>query len=236
MNFKQATVFLTGANRGLGRALVEELTRQGVKRVYAAARKPADLPHNDLIVPVKLDITDRQAVKAAAQQAADTTILINNAGALAAGNFLDAPLELIARDLETNYYGSLNLIRAFAPVIEQNGGGAIANVLSVVALASMPSLGGYSASKAAAFSMTQALRATLQPKGIRVHAIFPGPVDTEMAAEVDLPKTPPNVVASAILEGIKNGVDNIFPDPMAAQVGQIWLANPQELERQFASA
>jgi len=236
MNFKQATVFLTGANRGLGRALVEELTRQGVKRVYAATRKPADLPHNDLIVPVKLDITDRQAIKAAAQQAADTTILINNAGALAAGNFLEAPLDLIARDLETNYYGSLNLIRAFAPVLEQNGGGAIANVLSVVALASMPSLGGYSASKAAAFSMTQALRATLQPKGIRVHAIFPGPVDTEMAAEVDLPKTPAHVVASAILEGMKNGVDNIFPDPMAAQVSQIWLANPQELERQFASA
>ncbi len=236
MNFKNATVFITGANRGIGRALVEELLGQGVKRIYAATRKPEEIQGNDLIVPVKLDVTDRQAVKAIAQHAADTTILINNAGALALGSFLDAPLEMIARDLETNFYGTLNMIRAFAPVIEQNGGGAIANLLSVVSLASMPGVGGYSASKAAAFSMTQAVRADLKSKGISVHAIFPGPVDTDMAAEVNLPKTSPQAVAAAIVAGIENGAEDIFPDPMAEHVSRVWLENPKELERQFTSA
>lgn len=236
MNFKNATVFITGANRGIGRALMEEILGQGVKRIYAATRKPEEIQGNDLIVPVKLDVTDRQAVKAIAQHAADTTILINNAGALALGSFLDAPMELIARDLETNFYGTLNMIRAFAPVIEQNGGGAIANLLSVVSLASMPGVGGYSASKAAAFSMTQAVRADLKPKGISVHAIFPGPVDTDMAAEVNLPKTSPQAVATAIVAGIENGAEDIFPDPMAEHVRRVWLENPKELERQFTSA
>lgn len=236
MNFKNATVFITGANRGIGRALVEEILGQGVKRIYAATRKPEEIQGNDLIVPVKLDVTDRQAVKAIAQHAADTTILINNAGALALGSFLDAPMELIARDLETNFYGTLNMIRAFAPVIKQNGGGAIANLLSVVSLASMPGVGGYSASKAAAFSMTQAVRADLKPKGISVHAIFPGPVDTDMAAEVNLPKTSPQAVATAIVAGIENGAEDIFPDPMAEHVRRVWLENPKELERQFTSA
>lgn len=236
MELKQATVFLTGANRGIGRALADELYRRGVKRIYAATRKPEDIQGNEVIVPVKLDVTDRQAVKAAAQQAGDATILINNAGALAPGSLLDAPLELIARDLDTNYFGTLNMIRAFAPIIESNGGGAVANVLSVVALASMPGLGGYSASKAAAYSMTMALRADLQPKGIRVHAVLPGPVDTDMASEITLPKTSPQAVAAAILDGIQNGVDDIYPDPMSDQISRTWLANPKELERQFAAA
>lgn len=234
MNFKQATVFVTGANRGIGRALVDELARQGVKKIYAAARKTEAMQSSDLVVPVALDITDRQAVKAATQQAADTTLLINNAGALAAGSFLQAPLELIARDLETNYFGTLNMLRAFAPVIEQNGGGAIANILSIVSLANMPGIGGYSASKAAAFSLTQAVRAELRPKGISVHAIFPGPVDTDMAAEITLPKTSSQEVAANILRDIANGAEDIYPDPLSQQMAQLWLANPKELERQFA--
>lgn len=236
MNFKQATIFVTGANRGIGRALVEELARQGVKKIYAATRKPEEIQGSDLVVPVRLDITNRQSVKAAAQLAADTTILINNAGALAFGSFLNAPLELISRDLETNYYGTLNLIRAFAPIIEQNGGGAITNVLSIVALASMPGVGGYSASKAAAFSMTQAVRADLCPKGISVHAVYPGPVDTDMASEINLPKTSPQEVATTILKEMSSGTEDIFPDPMSQQMAQLWRVNPKELERRFAQA
>ncbi len=236
MNLQQSAVFVTGANRGIGRALVAELVKTGAKRIYAAARKTdelGDLPGN--VVPVKLDITDRQAVTAAAQAADDTTILINNAGVLAFGSLLDSPLEMIARDLETNYYGTLNMIRAFAPVIEQNGGGAIANVLTLVSLASMGGIGGYSASKAAAFSLTQAVRAELKLKNISVHAIFPGAIDTEMIAAMEIPKTSPQTVAAAIVRGIEAGEEDIFPDPMAAQMSQVWQQNPKALEQAFAA-
>ena len=205
MNFNQATIFVTGTNRGIGQALLEELKAKGVKRIYAAARRTEDLEQfaGDLFVPVKLDITDLEQVKAAAELANEATILINNAGVLTGGSLLTSPLEGIRRDLETNFFGTLNVIRAFAPVIERNGGGAIANVLSVVSLASMAGLGGYSASKAAAFSMTQAVRADLKNKNITVHAVFPGPVDTDMAAEITLPKTSAKDVAAAIIAGIK---------------------------------
>ena len=143
----------------------ETLPNKGVKRIYAAARKTDDLEQlaGDLIVPVKLDITNLEQVKAAAEQANDVTILINNAGVLTGGSLLDRPVEEINRNFETNFFGTLNMIRAFAPVIERSGG-AIANVLSVVSMASMAGLGGYSASKAAAFSLTQAVRAELKTK------------------------------------------------------------------------
>lgn len=238
MNFNESTVLITGANRGIGRALLDELTKQkSVKRIYAAARKPEDLSGYDaeLVVPVKLDITDRQQVKAAAEQAADANILINNAGVLAFGSLLDSPLEMIARDLETNYYGTLNMIRAFAPVIERNGGGAIANVLTLVSLASMAGIGGYSASKAAAHSLTQAVRAELKNKNITVHGVFPGAIDTEMIAAMEMPKTSPETVAAAIISGIERGAEDIFPDPMSEQMSQVWLQSPKELEKAFAA-
>ncbi len=127
------------------------------------------------------------------------------------------------------------MIRAFAPVIERSGDGAIANVLTVVSLASMAGLGGYSASKAAAFSLTQAVRAELKSKNIAVHAVFPGPVDTDMAAEITMPKTSAKDVAAAIIAGIESGAEDIFPDSMSEQLSQIWLQSPKELEKAFAS-
>lgn len=237
MDLSNATVLVTGANRGLGRALVEELGRRGVRRIYAAARRLetlADLA-GEGVIPVKLDITDRRQVQAAATLAHDTTLLINNAGALAFGSLLDSPLELVMRDMETNYYGTLHMARAFALAISRNGGGAIANVLTLLSLASMPALGGYSASKAAAYSLTQALRAELRAKGIAVHGVYPGAVDTEMIAAMELPKTAPAEVAAAILDGIAEGAEEIFPDGMARQLGQLWLASPRQLEAQFAA-
>jgi len=236
MDLNQATVFVTGTNRGIGRALLEELKNKGVKRIYAAARKTDDLEQlaGDLIVPVKLDITNLEQVKAAAEQANDVTILINNAGVLTGGSLLDRPVEEINRNFETNFFGTLNMIRAFAPVIERSGG-AIANVLSVVSMASMAGLGGYSASKAAAFSLTQAVRAELKSKNIAVHAVFPGPVDTDMAAEITMPKTSAKDVAAAIIAGIESGAEDIFPDSMSEQLSQIWLQSPKELEKAFAS-
>ena len=144
-------------------------------------------------------------------------------------------IDSIARQFETNFYGTLKMIRAFAPVIERNGGGAIANVLSVVSLASMAGLGGYSASKAAAFSLTQAVRADLKPRNITVHAIFPGPIDTDMASEITLPKTSPYHAAAAIVNGIADGTEDIFPDVMSQQLSQVWGQQPNEMERIFAS-
>lgn len=238
MNLNESTIFITGANRGIGRALLEELTKhRGIKRIYAAARKTEDLKDfaEDLVVPIKLDITDRAQVKAVAEKTGDTTVLINNAGVLAFGSLLDSPLEMIVRDLETNYYGTLNMIRAFAPLIDNNGGGAIVNVLTLVSLASMAGIGGYSASKAAAFSLTQAVRAELKSKNISVHGVFPGAIDTEMTAGMEMPKTSPQIVAAAIIKGITDGTEDIFPDPMSEQMSQIWLENPKELEKTFAS-
>ncbi len=237
MNLKDATIFVTGTNRGIGRALVDKLKEQGVKRIYAATRHPEALSAiaSELIIPVKLDITDRAQVKAVVAQAADTTILINNAGALAFGSLLDSPLEMIVRDLDTNYYGTLNMVRAFAPVIASNGGGAIANVLTLLALASMPGMGGYSASKAAAFSLTQAIRSDLKPKSISVYGIYPGAVDTDMLAGVEMPKTRPEEIATAIVEGIINDTEDIFPDSMSRQMSQLWLQNPKQLEAQFSA-
>jgi DNA-binding transcriptional LysR family regulator len=189
----------------------------------------------DLIVPVKLDITDEAQIAAAVEQASDTTVLINNAGVLSGGSFLGGETDSIARQFETNFYGTLKMIRAFASVIERNGGGAIANILSVVSLASMAGLGGYSASKAAAFSLTQAVRADLKARNITVHAVFPGPVDTDMASEITLPKTSAKDVAAAIVKGIADGAEDIFPDAMSAQLSQVWGSNPKEMERMFAS-
>jgi short-subunit dehydrogenase len=208
-----------------------------VRRIYAAARNPQALHEfaSDLIIPLKLDITDRVQIKAVAAQASDTTVLINNAGVLAFGSLLDSPLEMIARDLETNYYGTLNMVRAFAPVITGNGGGAIANVLTMVALASLPGMGGYSASKAAAFSLTQAIRSELKGKGIQVHGIYPGAVDTDMLAGVEMPKTQPEEIAAAIIAGITSNQEDIFPDGMSQQLSQLWLQNPKQLEAQFGA-
>lgn len=236
MNLSQATIFLTGANRGIGRALLNEILKRGAKRVYAAARNPETLDESaSNVVSVKLDITDRQAIKAVAAKTADTTILINNAGVLAFGSLLDSPLEMIARDLDTNYFGTLNMIRAFAPVIEGNGGGAIVNILSMVSLASMSGIGGYSASKAAAHSLTQAVRGELKSRRISVHGVFPGAIETDMTAGMNVPKTDADAVAAAILKGIEDEQEDIFPDPMAARLSEIWRRDPKNLEQAVAA-
>lgn len=237
MDLSAATVLVTGANRGIGHALIRELRGRGVRRIYAATRKPEVFRDvaSEALVPVRLDITDRRQVQAAAALAHDTTLLINNAGALAFGSLLDSPLELVMRDMETNFYGTLAMARAFAPVLAANGSGAIANVLTLLSLASTPALGGYSASKAAAFSLTQALRAELKGRGIAVHGIYPGAVDTDMIAGMQMPKTSPDTVAAAIVGGIAAGDVDIFPDEMARQLGQLWLSDPRRLEAQFAA-
>jgi NAD(P)-dependent dehydrogenase (short-subunit alcohol dehydrogenase family) len=240
MKIDNATALITGANRGIGRALVEALLDGGARRIYAAARNPESLAgvtglDQKRVFPVKADVTDRAAIAALPKVAADVTLLVNNAGILDFGDILDTPLDTIDRQFATNFYGQLLMARSFAPVIERNGGGAIVNLLTVVALASMPGIAAYNAAKAAAWSMTQSLRASLAPRGIAVHSVFPGPVDTEMAAAIPIAKTAANEVASAIVAGIKAGEEDIFPDPMAAKTYSAWRGDHKAVEKQFAA-
>lgn len=233
MKLQDSVVLVTGANRGLGEALVRGLLARGAKKVYAAARDPKTITASERVTPIALDVTDPDQVAAAAARTEGVTLVINNAGSLASYGVLAASMEQLETDLRVNATGPLLVARAFAPQLEQRGG-AIVNVLSVVSLANMPSIGGYSASKAAAFSLTQALRGDLAPKGVAVFAAFPGPIDTQMVAHMPMVKTSPDAVAKAILDGVEAGQLDIAPDPMAAQAWAGWTQDPQALARQFA--
>jgi NAD(P)-dependent dehydrogenase (short-subunit alcohol dehydrogenase family) len=184
---------------------------------------------------VKLDITDPAQIKKAAAQANDVDLLINNAGALSPAGVVAGEPDMLMRDMQVNYFGTLNMVHNFVPVLEKKGGGGIANVISVVGLASMPAAGGYSASKAALFSATQGMRAELKAKNIDVYGIFPGPIDTDMARSFEFDKASPESTAENIVKGILSNQEDIFPDPMSAEVSKLWSKDPKGLERQFAA-
>jgi NAD(P)-dependent dehydrogenase (short-subunit alcohol dehydrogenase family) len=239
MNITSSQILVTGASRGIGLALTELALERGAARVYAAVRDPRALDalaarHGARLVPLALDLTRPDLIASAAARVASLDLLVNNAGLLSSQGLLSGDLGAIERDMQTNYFGTLAVTRAFLPALER-AKGSVVNVLTVVALASMAGLGGYSASKAAALSLTQSLRGELGRKGMRVHAVFPGPVDTDMAREITLPKTAPSAVARAILEGVERGDEDIFPDPMARQVGDAWAKSPKDVERMFAA-
>ena len=238
MNLNGSTVLVTGANRGLGARLVTELLRAGAAKVYAAARTPGAVAPEVLadarVHALTLDITDQAGVDAAAKAAPDVTLLINNAGTLTFGGVLDADLSGIENDLRTNYLGTLRTIRAFVPVLQDNGGGAIATVLTLIALAPAGGMAGYSASKAAAHSMTQSLRAELRGTGIEVIGAYPGGIDTDMLAGVDAEKAAPEEVAARIVAGIAAGQQVIWPDDAAAGAGSVYLSDPLALETLLA--
>jgi NAD(P)-dependent dehydrogenase (short-subunit alcohol dehydrogenase family) len=230
--------FVTGANRGLGRALVDALLERGARRVYAAARTPGSLEAlvasaPERVRPVAFDLADPASIAAAAADAPDLTLLINNAGIAAFAAPLDAAREAVEREMTINYLGTLETIWAFAPTLEHNGG-AVVNVLSLLSLASAPAMAGYSASKAAAHSLTQALRPTLAARGVAVHGAYPAGIDTDMVAGIGVPKSPPRVVADGILDGVAAGEEDIFPDPNARQMAATWWSDPKAFERAFA--
>ncbi len=187
------------------------------------------------MAPLALDITDAAQTAAAARQASDVDILVNNAGVMRFGTVLSATPEDLAADMDVNYFGTLAVTRAFVPVLEKQGGGLIANVLSVVGLAPLWPAAGYSASKAALFSATQAARVVLKEKNIAVTAIFPGPIDTDLAADLKLDKAAPADAAEDIVRGILAGEEDIYPDPTSKKLSGLWGANPKELERFFAA-
>lgn len=240
MKLQNQIALVTGANRGIGKEIVGKLLEAGVAKVYAGARDTASLSNAialdpERVSPLQIDVTEAAQVNALAAQAPDVTLLVNNAGVLDFGGLIDAESSALERNFSVNFSGALNMTRAFAPVIEHNGGGAVVNMLTLVALASMPGLAIYNASKAAAWSMTQSLRAELAARRIAVFGVFPGAVDTDMLAGVEMPKTAPADVANAIVAGLAADSEDIFPDPMSAQMYAAWKADHKAVEKQFAT-
>ena len=239
MQIKDSVAFVTGANRGIGRAFVDALLERRARRVYAAARDLSALDATVALDParvraVKLDVTSVADARAAAALAEDVTLLINNAAVLATGGFADLPVAAVRDNMETNFYGLLNLTTAFIPVLERQGG-AVVNILTLLSMVSLPGLAAYNASKAAGWSLTQSFRADLAKRGIAVHGVFPGAVDTDMARSLTIPKTSAIDVARATLAGVDAGEEDIYPDPMSKEVYSAWRKDHKAVERQFAA-
>lgn len=232
MNIERQIVVVTGANRGLGRSLVEVLLEMGVKRVYAGARDISAAKETDRVTPLPLDVTSESSLDAAAKRASDATMLINNAGVLASYGVLELTRQAFQQDLDVNTYGLLATTRAFLPALER-AKGSVVNVLSVASIASVTPLGGYSAAKAAAYSLSQALRVELAKKGVTVHSALPGGIDTEMVRALDIPKTSPTEVARGILQGVLRGEAEIYPDPQSKGLFDVWQTNPRDAARQL---
>ena len=235
---KGNVALVSGANRGIGRAIVEELLAAGAAKVYAGARNPATLQDlvaegDGRVVAIELDVTKSELVERAADQFDDVLLLFNNAGIAAYQGFIATDDDASGRsEMETNYFGTLAMVRAFAPILAANGGGSIINVSSIAGFVNFPVLGSYSASKAAVHSLTQGVRAELSAQGTFVAGVYPGPVDTDLAAPFPMDKTSPNAVARAILTGLESGVEDIFPDPVSAEMHSGILQDPKAVERQ----
>jgi len=232
MTIADKTVLVTGANRGIGQALVAEALSRGAKRVYAATRRP--VTHSDSrVTPVTLDVTNAAQIQGAVDEIESLDILVNNAG-LALDDDLSDP-SVLERHLAVNLFGTYSVTRAFLPLLTGSGG-AIVNNLSMNALAPLPLIPAYSISKAAAFNLTQSLRVLLAARGVRVHAVLTGPVDTDMTRGLDIPKAAPESVARAIFDGVEQGQEEIFPDAMSQSLAQSWRGGAAKaLERQYAA-
>jgi NAD(P)-dependent dehydrogenase (short-subunit alcohol dehydrogenase family) len=231
MTIADKAVLVTGANRGIGQALVEEALRRGAKRVYAGTRQP--LAHVDeRVTPLTLDVTNAEQIQGAVKRVESLDVLINNAGIALYDDLRN--LDAIGQHLAVNLFGMFNVTRAFLPLLKRSKG-AIVNNLSLVALAALPVIPAYSISKAAAFNMTQSLRALLAGQGVTVHAVVLGPIDTDMNRGFDIPKASPESAAQGIFDGLEKGEDDIFPDPASQSIAADWRTGAAKaLEREFA--
>jgi NAD(P)-dependent dehydrogenase (short-subunit alcohol dehydrogenase family) len=233
MTLSDKVVLVTGANRGIGAAIVQEMLKAGVAKIYATARDPNTLPSfgDPRVAPLQMDITSDTSVTAAAAAAKDVDVLVNNAGTLAFGDYLSSNWKTFEDDMRTNYFGTLRVLRAFTPQFVARKSGTIANISSVVGLSAVPVMAGYSASKAGLHSITQSLRGTLEKDNVIVIGIYPGPIETDLAKEVPYPeKATPEYAAANIVKGIAEGQTYIFPDPMSQQVEQLWSTDNRKLE------
>jgi NAD(P)-dependent dehydrogenase (short-subunit alcohol dehydrogenase family) len=232
MGIKNKTILITGANRGIGRALLEEALKSGAKRVYAGTREP--FSHSDeRVMSLTLDVTNEVQIQEAVVSVGSLDILVNNAGIDLHDDLSDR--SGIDRHLAVNLFGMHGVTQGFVPLLARSQG-AIVNILSLSALASVPFSPAYAISKAAAFSMTQSLRALWAGRGVKVHAVFPGPVHTDMTRSLDIPKTSAESVARAILDGMGRGEEDIFPDSMSGGIAESWRSGVvKTLERQLAA-
>ena len=235
MTLDNATVLVTGANRGLGLAFARGALARGARKVYAGARDPANITLPG-VEAIRLDVTSADDIAAAARECGDLTVLINNAGIATTGGFLaDGSVEAARAQMETNYFGPMRLSQAFAPVLASNGGGAILNVLSIASWISSPLLATYAATKSAAWSLTNGLRHELRAQGTQVLGLHVGFVDTDLTRGMDVPKSLPEDVVRAALDALEAGADEVLADEITRQVKQGLSAQPgvylQALER-----
>ncbi|CCW19063.1 Putative oxidoreductase [Sphingobium indicum BiD32] len=230
MDIKGCTALVTGANRGLGKAYVDALFAHGAAKVYAGARDPATVA-DSRATPLQLDVTSSEQIARAVSACPDVTLLINNAGAMLATPIIAPNAEAALRaEMEVNVFGVLRMANAFAPVLARNGGGAIANMLSVVSWYVYPFNATYCATKHAALAVTNALRVQLKGQGTQVSGVYAGFIDTDMAAAVEAEKTPPAQVAERTLEGIIHGLDHVYSDVAAEDLWAIASSSPAQLE------
>lgn len=234
MNIENAVVLVTGANRGIGKQLVETLIAHGAAKIYAGARSTSDMPDfgSSAVIPVVLDVTNKQQISDVAAQANDVTLLINNAGVLDFGDVLSVDQAQLTRAFDVNLFGLLNMSQAFAPILTENKGSMV-NMLTLLSMVAAPGMSAYSASKAAAWSIHMSLKVTLAAQGVPVQGVFPGAVDTDMLSSVDMEKTSAIEVAQAIVSGVQANAENIFPDPMSQQVYSLWKTDHKAVEQQF---
>jgi len=231
--------FVSGANRGIGKAIAIELLEKGAKRVYAAARDTRSLNnlmshYCERLVPIELDVTDASSIARAAEAARDVQILVNNAGVLHMGGFFSKDAEEnMKKDFDVNVWGLLKLSRAFIEILKNNRPSVIINISSVAGLGNMPMIGSYSASKAAMHSMTQGIRGELAQEDILVMGVYPGPIDTDMAKGFEMEKDSPQNVAKAIVQALVTGEEDVFPDVMSKEIGKTYMSNPKEIEKAF---
>jgi NAD(P)-dependent dehydrogenase (short-subunit alcohol dehydrogenase family) len=232
MNILGKTILITGANRGIGRALVNEALKRGAKKVYAGTRGGVIELLDERVIPMLLDLTSDAQIRRAAEEFAGLDVLINNAGIALNDDLGD--LEILEQHIAVNLFGTLKVTRAFLPLLTRSKG-AIVNNLSVAALAALPMIPAYSISKAALSNMTQSLRAILSSQGVSVHGVFLGPIDTEMSRGLEVPKASPETAAQGIFDGLEKGEDDIFPDPMSQFMAEGWRNGiVKAFERQFA--
>jgi len=232
VNVTNRTVLITGANRGIGRALVNEALKRGAKRVFAASRVPLQIA-DERVTTLTLDVTDASQIQRAVDQVGALDVLINNAG-IAAYDDLSNPA-VVEQHLAVNFLGPLKVTNAFVPLLKRSRGAVVSN-LSLAALAALPMIPAYSISKAAAFNMTQSLRALLAPEGVSVHAVILGPIDTAMSRGLKIRKASPESAAAGIFDGLEKGEDEIFPDPASAAIADAWRNGAvKTMERQFAA-
>ena len=232
MNIEGKVALVTGGNRGIGKAIVEALLDEGASKIYATARNLETMPNfnSNRVIPIELDITDHEKINTTSKKISDINLLINNAGHLSFSSALEGDFDKVRYDMEVNYFGLLAMMRAFVPTLEKNNDSAIVNIDSIAAFVNFPHHGGYCASKSAAFSITQCARIELAKRGISVHSVNPGPIDTDMTKNIEMDKTSPEDTAKAILNRLKNDEADIFPDKTGQNMFELYKEDYQKLE------